>query len=110
MPDQFFDNIDAGRAIDWGKTSRDYDRYRPGPPDSFYRKLLALNIGLPGHRLLDLGTGTGLLARRFAAGKVEVSGVDISDSQIAMASAAAVREGLVIDFNVSVAEDLPYPD
>ncbi|TDJ30102.1 MAG: class I SAM-dependent methyltransferase [Gammaproteobacteria bacterium] len=110
MPDQSFRNIDAGRAIDWGKTSRDYDRYRPGPPDSFYRKLLALNIGLPGQHLLDLGTGTGLLARRFASEQVEVSGIDISASQIEMASSAAVREGLTIEFNVAVAEDLPFPD
>lgn len=110
MPDQSFINVDAGRAIDWGKTSRDYDRYRPGPPDSFYRKLLALNIGLPGQRLLDLGTGTGLLARRFASQEVEVSGIDISERQIEMASAAAVREGLAIDFNVAVAEALPFPD
>ena len=59
MPDQTFHNIDAGRSIDWGKTSQDYDRYRPGPPDSFYRKLQALDVGLPGQSLLDMGTGTG---------------------------------------------------
>ncbi len=110
MPDQSFHNIDAGRAIDWGKTSRDYDRYRPGPPDSFYKKLHALNIGLPRQRLLDLGTGTGLLARRFASEQVEVSGIDISENQIEMASTTAVGEGLVIDFKVAGAEDLPFAD
>ena len=40
-------NIDDGKHIDWGKTSRDYARHRPGPPASFYQKITALKIGLP---------------------------------------------------------------
>ena len=78
MADQSFEHIDAGRGIDWGRTSQDYDHYRPGPPDSFYRKLLALDIGLPDQRILDIGTGTGLLARRFAAQGAHVAGIDVS--------------------------------
>jgi SAM-dependent methyltransferase len=110
MPDQSFEKIDAGRSIDWGKTSRDYDRFRPGPPDSFYYRLLALGIGESGQSILDLGTGTGLLARRFARQGVRVSGIDISDGQIAMARQAAEREGLRIDYAVASAESLPFPD
>ena len=110
MPDQIFHNIDDGRPIDWGKTSQDYDRYRPGPPDSFYRKLQALDIGLPGQNLLDIGTGTGLLARRFSSQLAEVSAIDISAGQIEMARAAASREGLTVEFKVSSAEALPFPD
>jgi len=109
MPDQSFEFIDAGRAIDWGKTSRDYDRYRPGPPDSFYRRLQAMEIGLPDQRLLDLGTGTGLLARRFASQGTEVSGVDISDGQITMAKSAAEKQALSINYLVAYAENLPFP-
>lgn len=110
MPDQTFDHIDAGRSFDWGRTSEDYDRYRPGPPDSFYQKLLAFDIGLAGQRILDLGTGTGLLARRFAAQGAAVSGVDVSRAQIAMAEAAAAREGLAVGYQVAGAEALPFAD
>ena len=107
MSNQSFEHIDAGRGIDWGQTSQDYDRYRPGPPDSFYRKLQALDIGLPDQRILDLGTGTGLLARRFATHGAHVAGIDVSAEQIAMAQNAAQQEVLTIDFRVAVAEHIP---
>ncbi len=110
MANQSFEHIDAGRGIDWGRTSQDYDRYRPGPPDSFYRKLQALDIGLPDQRILDIGTGTGLLARRFAAQGAQVAGIDVSAEQIAMAQNAAQQEVLSIDFRVAVAEDIPHSE
>jgi SAM-dependent methyltransferase len=110
MADQSFEHIDAGRGIDWGRTSQDYDRYRPGPPDSFYRKLQALDIGLPDQRILDVGTGTGLLARRFATQGAHVAGIDVSAEQIAMAQNAAQQEVLSIDFRVAVAEDIPHSE
>jgi len=58
--------IDNSRAFDWGKTSQDYAAYRAGYPESFYELLAALGVGKPGQRILDLGTGTGVLARAFA--------------------------------------------
>ena len=110
MSDQSFEHVDAGRRIDWGKTSADYDRYRPGPPDSFYQRLLGSGIGEEGQRILDLGTGTGLLARRFAAQGARVSGLDVSAGQLEMARAAAAREGVRIDFQQGGAEALPFAD
>ena len=38
--------LDPGMKIDWGKTSLDYAKYRPGPPLSFYERLKKLNVGL----------------------------------------------------------------
>jgi len=108
MSDQSFEHVDAGRSIDWGRTSADYDRFRPGPPDSFYQRLQALGVGLPAQRILDLGTGTGLLARRFAADGATVSGLDFSPGQLEMARAAALRDGLSIDFRQGGAESLPF--
>lgn len=35
-------SVDPGMKIDWGKTSLDYAKYRPGPPMSFYKKLQSL--------------------------------------------------------------------
>lgn len=37
---------DPGRKIDWGLTSEDYAKYRPGPPETFYDKLKVLGISL----------------------------------------------------------------
>lgn len=100
--------FDHGRPADWGRTSEDYARYRPGPPTSFYEKLAQAGVGLPGQRVLDLGTGTGLLARAFAKRGAIVAGVDIAEGQIAMAEAEARAEGLEIDFRVAGAEHTPF--
>lgn len=100
--------VDPGRTIDWGRTSGDYAAWRPGPPPRFYELLRALGIGLPGQRILDLGTGTGVLARQFARQGCVVSGIDVAPNQLAMAKQLAADEGLQIDFREAGAEDLPF--
>ena len=101
---------DGDRAIDWGRTSADYARFRAGPPDSFFAKLAALDIGLPGQRILDLGTGTGVLARRFAKQGATSAGVDIAAEQIAAARRLAEEEGVAVDFRIAPAEATGFPD
>jgi SAM-dependent methyltransferase len=102
--------VDVGRSIDWGCTSADYARYRPGPPPSFFARLAAFGVGLPGQRILDLGTGTGVLARRFAQQGAVVAGIDVSAGQIAAARDLAAEQGLTIDFRIAGAEATPFPD
>ena len=97
-------SVDGGRSIDWSKTSRDYAEYRPGPPPSYYEILRSLGIGLSGQRILDLGTGTGTLARHFAACGAEVTGIDVAALQIEEACNLAAREGTKVNFRVGRAE------
>ncbi len=101
---------DSGRSIDWSKTSSDYGQHRPGPPASFYARLRALGVGLPGQRVLDLGTGTGLLAREFAANGCVASGTDIAQGQIEEAIRLADAANLSCDFHVAGSEMQPFPD
>ena len=103
-------HIDNEQEFDWGRASPDYAKYRSGYPESFYEVLAALGIGKPGQRILDLGTGTGVLARAFAKRGALVTGVDISANQIAEAKALAAQEGLDISFRVCAAEDIAFPD
>ena len=103
-------HIDNARAFDWGKTSEDYAAYRAGYPEAFYEVLAALGVGKPGQRLLDLGTGTGVLARAFAKRGAVVTGVDIAANQIAAAQALAAQDGLDITFQVGAAEAIEFPD
>ncbi|MEW4527785.1 class I SAM-dependent methyltransferase [Maioricimonas sp. JC845] len=102
--------IDAGNSVDWGRTSADYAVHRPGPPPSFFSRLAALGVGLEGQKILDLGTGTGVLARQFARQGAKVHGVDISAEQIAMARRLAEDEGLSVEFAVHPAESLPWTE
>jgi SAM-dependent methyltransferase len=97
--------IDPGRSIDWGRTSSDYAEFRPGPPPSFYERLRRLGVGIAGQRILDVGTGTGVLAREFARAGCQAVGVDISADQIEMARALAQGERLAVEFRVAPAED-----
>ena len=103
-------SIDHGRTLDWDHASTDYARYRAGYPPSFFNRLSALGIGLPGQRILDLGTGTGNLAREFARRGCTVTGIDISERQIAEARRLAAVQNLQIDFRVAPAEQTSLPD
>ncbi|NLS76540.1 MAG: class I SAM-dependent methyltransferase [Chloroflexi bacterium] len=103
------DRVDDGRDFDWGKTSGDYATYRPGYPESFYDALAALGVGLPGQRILDLGTGTGVLARAFARRGAAVRGLDIAANQIEQARLLAAAEGLDIPFDAIPAEAAEFP-
>lgn len=72
--------------------------------------LKALGIGIEGQRILDLGTGTGVLARQFARQGSAVQGIDISAEQIAMAKRLACEEGLSAEFSVHPSETLPWTE
>jgi cyclopropane fatty-acyl-phospholipid synthase-like methyltransferase len=101
-------SIDPGMNIDWGKTSLDYAKYRPGPPITFYQKLQSLGVGNQGQHILDLGTGTGVLARQFAKQGCNVIGTDISAEQIKMAQTLAEIENLQVQFQAVRTEEINF--
>ena len=102
--------VDGGIGVDWGKTSRDYAEHRDGPPLSFYQKLASLEIGLPRQKVLDLGTGTGVIARQMARQGCEVWATDISDTQIKMAQTLAAEENLPITFATASTETTDFTE
>lgn len=102
--------IDNGREVDWGRASRDYAAHRAGYPEAFYDVLSGLGIGRAGQSILDLGTGTGILARAFAGRGAMVTGVDISANQVAEAERLARDEGLDVVFRVDAAETVEVAD
>lgn len=57
--------IDGGKAFDWGRTSKDYAKYRDIYPQKFYEKILERNLCIKRQKVLDLGTGTGVLPRNM---------------------------------------------
>jgi SAM-dependent methyltransferase len=101
--------IDDGNPFDWGKTSADYSAFRPNYPSRFFDLLKALHIGLPGQDILDLGTGVGFLALRFAQAGATVTGIDIAPEQIDEARRQAQVLGLTADFQVLPAEATEFP-
>src|ERR1700761_5337560 len=81
-----------------------YERYRLGYPDRLLRRLVA-EAGLrPGDSVLDLGTGTGMLAIPFARMGLKVTALDPEPAMLAAARAAA--GDLPIDFRAGGSNDL----
>ena len=80
--------------IDYGLAAEDYGAYRQGFPNAFFHRLQGLGVGLAGQRLLDLGTGTGLLAREFARRGCLVTGAGFSARLLAVAE--RVNKGEVV--------------
>ena len=95
---------------DFGKAASDYATHRAGFPDSFFDRLAARGVGKPGARVVDLGTGTGTLARGFAARGCGAIGIDLSVPLLEQARALAARDGLVVDFREARAEETGLDD
>jgi SAM-dependent methyltransferase len=96
--------------IDFGKTASDYAQHRAGFPDVLFERLARFGIGHPGQRILDLGTGTGVLGRRFALLGCGVVGLDISTSLIAQARALDREAGVATRYVIARAEAVPIAD
>lgn len=63
---------------DFGLTVADYAQHRVGFPTELFQRLSSCGFGIPGQSLLDLGTGTGALARVFQQRGCLVTGLDPS--------------------------------
>ncbi|MBR3182361.1 MAG: hypothetical protein IKF56_06980, partial [Eggerthellaceae bacterium] len=59
------ERIDGGRPFDWGRVSGDYAEYRDIYPEEFYRRIIERGLCANGQRILDVGTGTGVLPRNM---------------------------------------------
>lgn len=101
-------DIDNGNDFDFGKTSRDYAKYRDIYPKEFYDILLKNEIGTSGQNVLDIGTGTGVLPRFMYSHKANWIGTDISENQIEMAK--ELSKGMNIEYYAKSAEELDFPD
>jgi SAM-dependent methyltransferase len=91
--------------VDFGKTSADYARHRAGFPAQLFDRLVPMGIGLPAQRIVDLGTGTGTVARQLAQRGANVTGLDIAEAQLEQARRLDAEAGVHVDYRVARAED-----
>ena len=101
--------IDDGKAFDWGRTSKDYAKYRDIYPEIFYKKIVDRGLCIEGQSVLDLGTGTGVVPRNMYKYGARWTGTDISPEQIEQAKRLADEAGMKIDFLAVPTEKLDFP-
>ena len=101
---------DFGETVDFGQTASDYRIFRAGFPKAFFDRLEDDRLIVGGLSALDIGTGTGTVARGLAAKGLAVTGLDPSEALLGEAASLATEAGLQIDFRTGTAENLPFTD
>lgn len=96
--------------VDFGRAASDYRRFRAGFPDKFFEELERRSVTRKGGRTIDIGTGTGTVARGLAQRGVTVVGVDPSAELLAEARKADRAAGVQVNYVIGRAEALPFPN
>lgn len=97
-------------TIDFGKTAHDYKTHRQGFPPALFDRLVQMGSIGAGKRVLDLGTGTGTLARGMALAGCEVTGLDISPELIAQAKILDAEANVTTRYIIAPAENTGLPN
>ena len=99
-----------GHTIDFGKAAGDYAKHRAGFPDAFFQRLAAMGVIRAGMKALDLGTGTGTVARGLARHGLEVTGLDKSTALMEQAKLLDAEAGVAIRYVERTAEASEFPE
>ncbi len=97
-------------APDFDKTAADYAQHRQGFPGEFFQRIMQLGIGLPRQVILDLGTGTGTIARVLAREGCKVIGLDISNDLLEAARQLDKKNDANVEYYLAPAEETGLPD
>lgn len=103
-------SIDKGNEFDWGKTSSDYAKYRDIYPKEFYDRILSLGLCKDGQKVLDIGSGTGVLPRNMYKYGAKWIGTDVAENQIEQAKILSRAQNMDIEFYTCPAEEIDYPE
>lgn len=97
-----------GAQVDFGRTAREYQQHRQGFPPAFFESVDAWGFAKPGQRVLDLGSGTGTVARGLALLGLQAAAIDPAEALIEAARQLDRQAGVGIDYHVGKAEALPF--
>jgi SAM-dependent methyltransferase len=96
------------RTVDFGRTAFDYRKFRAGFPVEFFEGIARQFALRPGMRALDLGTGTGTVARGLAQLGLDVTAVDPAIALMQQAADIDREAQVKVEYIEARAEDLPF--
>lgn len=99
-----------GHSVDFGRTASDYSTHRAGFPPEFFAALAARGCLKPGQTAIDLGTGTGTIARGLAQAGLLVTALDIAPDLLTAAAALDADAGVQVAYKTASAEATGLPD
>lgn len=97
-------------GTNFGEAAADYGTFRAGFPDSLFDRLSEFGIGSSGQRVVDLGTGTGTLARGFAIRGCDVIGIDPDKRMLSQATKLDAEKNVTIRYVRATAENTGLED
>ena len=97
-------------STNFGAAAEDYAKFRAGFPDSFFDRLASFGLCKSGTTVVDVGTGTGTLARGFARRGATVVAVEPDDRLVHQAQQLDAAASVSIGYRTGSAELLPLPD
>ncbi len=83
-------------SINFGAAAEDYAKYRAGFPESFFDRLSGFGLCREGSTVVDVGTGTGTLARGFAKRGAKVIGIDPDERLLQQARRLDTAAGVTV--------------
>ena len=95
---------------EFGRAADSYAEHRLGFPASMYARLAVEGLLKSGMAHIDLGTGTGTLARSTTMMGLKSVGLDIDADMLAAAKKMADESGLATEFRLSPAEETGVAD
>lgn len=95
----------ADEEPDFGNAAKDYAKYRQGFPQDFFKRLFDKKIINKGQDILDIGTGTGTIARGLAHYGCNITAIDPKDQMLKEARSISITQGYTnIDYRLGTAE------
>jgi len=98
-----------GAEVDFGRTASDYSKYRQGFPDQWFEAIVQKGIIKPDSHVLDLGTGTGTIARGLALKGFKTVGLDPAEELLKEAKKLDVAAGVEVHYLTGRAEQTKLP-
>ncbi len=81
------------RRLVFGSVAEHYDRHRPSYPPQLVDYVLAYAAAGPGDRALEVGAGTGIATRQFAARGLAITAVEPDSAMAALIGERAISDG-----------------